>query len=127
MGYFTVREPQKRKPVRFVGSSRSDLQRFPKEVKLVVGTALTAAQLGGKYADAKPLKGFGDASVVEIVDDFDGDTFRAVYTVRFADVIYVLHAFQKKSKKGIETPKSDLDLIRRRLRLAEQDYQSAMK
>jgi phage-related protein len=113
--------------VRFVGSSRSDLQRFPKEVKLVVGTALTAAQLGGKYADAKPLKGFGDASVVEIVDDFDGDTFRAVYTVRFADVVYVLHAFQKKSKKGIETPKSDLDLIRRRLRLAEQDYQSAMK
>ena len=122
-----MREPQQRKPVRFVGSSRSDLQRFPKEVKLVVGTALTAAQLGGKYADAKPLKGFGDASVVEIVDDFDGDTFRAVYTVRFADVVYVLHAFQKKSKKGIETPKSDLDLIRRRLRLAEQDYQSAMK
>ena len=120
-------EPQQRKPVRFVGSSRSDLQRFPKEVKLVVGTALTAAQLGGKYTDARPLKGFGDASVVEIVDDFDGDTFRAVYTVRFADVVYVLHAFQKKSKKGIETPKSDLDLIRRRLRLAEQDYQSTMK
>jgi phage-related protein len=122
-----VREPQKRKLVRFVGSSRSDLQRFPKEVKLVVGTALTAAQLGGKYKDAKPMKGFGGASVVEIVDDFDGETFRAVYTVRFAEVVYVLHAFQKKSKKGIETPKSDLDLIRRRLKLAEQDYKSTKK
>jgi phage-related protein len=122
-----VSEPQKRKPVRFVGSSQSDLQRFPKKVKLMVGTALTAAQLGGKHKDAKPLKGFGGASVVEIVDDFDGDTFRAVYTVRFANVVYVLHAFQKKSKKGIETPKSDLDLIRRRLGLAEHDYESTKK
>jgi len=65
--------------------------------------------------------------VVEIVDDFDGDTFRAVYTVRFADVVYVLHAFQKKSKKGIETPKSDIDLVKQRLKLAEQDYKSAKK
>ena len=120
-------ESLNRKPVRFVGGSQSDLQRFPKKVKLLVGTALTAAQLGGKHKDAKSLRGFGGASVVEIVDDFDGDTFRAVYTVRFADVVYVLHAFQKKSKKGIETPKSDLNLIRRRLRLAEQDYQSTKK
>ena len=65
--------------------------------------------------------------MVEIVDDFDGDTFRAVYTVRFADVVYVLHAFQKKSKKGIETPKSDIDLVKQRLKLAEQDYKSAKK
>jgi phage-related protein len=120
-------EPPKRKPVRFVGGSQSDLQRFPKKVTLVVGTALTAAQLGGKHKDAKPMKGFGSASVVEIVDDFDGDTFRTVYTVRFADVVYVLHAFQKKSKKGIETPKSDLDLIKQRLKVAEQDYKSGKK
>jgi len=120
-------EPPKRKPVRFVGGSQSDLQRFPKKVTLVVGTALTAAQLGGKHKDAKPMKGFGGASVVEIDDDFDGDTLRTVYTVRFADVVYVLHAFQKKSKKGIETPKSDLDLIKQRLKVAEQDYKSGKK
>ena len=119
-----MREPQKRKPVRFVGSSRSDLQRFPKEVKLVVGTALTAAQLGGKYADAKPLKGFGDASVVEIVDDFDRDTFRAVYTVRYEEAVYVLHVFQKKSKKGIETPRHDVELIRRRLDIARRWHEA---
>jgi len=127
MGYFRMGEPPKRKPVRFVGGSQSDLQRFPKKVTLVVGTALTAAQLGGKHKDAKPMKGFGGASVVEIVDDFDGDTLRTVYTVRFADVVYVLHAFQKKSKKGIETPKSDLDLIKQRLKVAEQDYKSGKK
>jgi len=120
-------EPQKRKPVRFVGSSQSDLQRFPKEVRLIVGTALNAAQLGGKHKDARPMKGFGGASVVEIVDDFDGCTFRAVYTVRFAEVVYVLHAFQKKSKRGIETPKSDIDLIKQRLKVAEQDYMSGKK
>ncbi len=73
------------------------------------------------------MKGFGGASVVEIVDDFDGDTFRTVYTVRFSNVIYVLHAFQKKSKKGIETPKSDIDLVKQRLKLAEQDYKSDNK
>ncbi len=120
-------EPQKRKPVRFVSSSQSDLQRFPKEVRLIVGTALNAAQLGGKHKDARPMKGFGGASVVEIVDDFDGCTFRAVYTVRFAEVVYVLHAFQKKSKRGIETPKSDIDLIKQRLKVAEQDYMSGKK
>ena len=76
------------------------------------------------HKDAKPMKGFGGANVVEIVDDFDGDSFRAVYTVRFADVVYVLHAFQKKSKKGIETPKRDIDLIKQRLKLAERDYKS---
>jgi phage-related protein len=90
----------------------------------MVGTALNAAQLGGKHKDARPLKGFGGASVVEIVADFDGGTFRAVYTVRFANVVYVLHAFQKKSKKGIETPKSDIDLIKQRLKVAEQEYKS---
>jgi phage-related protein len=73
------------------------------------------------------MKGFGGASVLEIVDDFDGDTYRAIYTVRFADVVYVLHTFEKKSKKGIETPKSDLDLIRLRLKQAEADYKSQRK
>jgi phage-related protein len=90
----------------------------------MVGTALNAAQLGGKHKDARPMKGFGGASVVEIVADFDGGTFRAVYTVRFADAVYVLHAFQKKSKKGIQTPKSDIDLIKQRLKVAEQEYKS---
>jgi phage-related protein len=122
-----VSEPQRRKPVRFAGSSQSDLQRFPKRVRLVVGTALNAAQLGGKHKDAKPMKGFGDASVLEIVDDFDGGTFRAVYTVRFADVVYVLHAFKKKSKKGIETSKTDIDLIKHRLKLAARDYKSGKR
>ena len=89
-----------------------------------MGYALYQAQLGLKAAWARPLTGFGGASVLEIVDDFQTDTYRAVYTVRFADVVYVLHAFQKKSKKGIATPKADLDLIKRRLRSAEKDYKS---
>ena len=121
-------ELPKRKPVKFVGSSQSDLTRFPKEVKLVVGTALTAAQLGGKHKDAKVMTGLGGgAGVVEIIDDFDGNTFRAVYTVRFAGTVYVLHAFQKKSMRGIETPESDIDLIKLRLKSAEQDYKSGRK
>ena len=92
-----------------------------------MGVALNHAQLGGKHPAAKPLKGFGNAGVVEIVDDFDGNTYRAVYTVRFKDVVYVLHAFQKKSKKGIATPKSDIDLIKVRLKFAQQDYAMAKK
>ena len=87
-----------------------------------MGYALYQAQLGLKFASAKPLSGFGGASVLEIVDDFRTDTFRAVYTVRFPEMVYVLHAFQKKSKKGIATPKADLDLIRKRLKLAQKDY-----
>jgi phage-related protein len=104
----------RRKPLDFIGSSREDLRRFPKEVRIVIGTALNTAQLGGKHPSAKPLKGFGGAGVLEIVDDFDGETYRAVYTVKFADIVYVLHAFQKKSRKGIETPKAEIDLVRRR-------------
>jgi phage-related protein len=87
----------------------------------VVGWGRTyVAQQGGKHQDAKPLKGFGSAGVVEIVKDYQGDTFRAVYTVRFAGVVYVLHVFQKKSKKGSKTPKTDVELIKKRLREAEQ-------
>jgi phage-related protein len=85
-----------------------------------MGYALYVAQVGGKHHSAKPLKGFGGAGVLEIVSDKDGDTFRSVYTVRFANAVYVLHAFQKKSKRGAATPKSEMELIRRRLRAAEQ-------
>lgn len=83
--------------------------------------ALLLAQQGKKHPNAKPLKGFGDASVVEIVEDFDRDTYRAVYTIRFEDAVYVLHCFHKKSKKGVATPKSDLDLIKLRLQFVEQE------
>jgi phage-related protein len=87
-----------------------------------VGGALWDAQIGLKAPYAKPLKGFGGAAVLEIVDDFDGDTYRAVYTVRFAHVVYVLHAFQKKSRRGTATPKAELDLIAQRLKKAKEDY-----
>src|SRR5271154_2427715 len=102
------------KPVRWVGSSKEDLSGFPEDVRRRVGGALWEAQIGRKAPYAKPLRGFGGAWVLEIVDDFDGGTFRAVYTVRFAEAVYVLHAFQKKSRRGIATPKAELDLIDRR-------------
>jgi phage-related protein len=110
------------KPCLFVGSSRRDLSLFPEEVRTSIGHALYEAQLGGEPVAAKALKGFGGRTVIEIVEDHDGDTYRAVYTVRFAAAVYVLHAFQKKSKRGIATPLRDIELIRTRLRLAEQDH-----
>ncbi len=110
------------KPLRWIASAKDDLSAMPIEVRRDVGFALFAAQQGEKHDDAKVLKGFGDAGVLEIIARHDGDTFRAVYTVRFGDVVYVLHVFQKKSKRGIATPKKDLDLIRKRLKRAEQDY-----
>ena len=88
-----------------------------------MGFATYQAQTGLRHRDAKPLKGFG-AGILEVVSRFDGDTFRAVYTVRFEAAVYVLHAFQKKAKRGAETPKHELDLVRRRLRVAEQHYQN---
>ena len=94
------------KPVRWVGSSKDDLSAFPQEVRRRVGGALWDAQLGLKAPFAKPLRGFGGGGVLEVVDDYDGNTYRAVYTVRFAGAVYVLHAFQKKSKRGIATPKA---------------------
>ena len=112
------------KPVRWMGTSKVDLTAFPDDVKRRVGRALWDAQIGLKAPFARPLKGFGGAGVLEVVDDFDGDTFRAVYTVRFAGVVYVLHAFQKKSTRGISTPKSALALISRRLTQAQEDYES---
>ena len=115
------------KPVRWVGSSKQDVSEFPADVRQRVGGALWEAQIGRKALYAKPLKGFGDAGVLEIVDDFDGDTFRAVYTVRFAQAVYVLHAFQKKSKRGVATPKAELDLIEQRLKRAREDYEQWTK
>src|SRR3990172_6658932 len=108
------------KPVRWVGSSRDDLRRFPEAVRNRVGGALWEAQLGRKAPYAKPLRGFGGAGVLEVVDDFDGDTYRAVYTVRFAGVVYVLHAFQKKSTHGIATPKHEMDVVHERLKRARE-------
>jgi phage-related protein len=107
------------RPVRWVGSSRRDLKTFPKTIQREVGQALYAAQLGEEYPSVKPLKGFGGRSVLEIVATDIGATYRAVYTVRLADAIYVLHAFQKKSKKGIATPRMEIDLVRQRLAAAE--------
>jgi len=99
----------------WIGSSRRDLSAFPRKVKREMGIALYAAQLGDTDPAAKPLKGFGGASVVEVVSDFQRDTWRTVYTVRYAEAVYVLHAFQKKSRHGIATPQRELDLIKRRL------------
>jgi phage-related protein len=107
------------KPMIWIGSSREDLREFPEPVRNHMGYALYLAQLGGKHDDAKVLRGFGGAGVVEVVSDFRADTFRAVYTVRYAGTVYVLHVFQKKSKTGRETPRRDLELIRQRLREAE--------
>ena len=87
-----------------------------------MGYALYRAQIGLKHGNAKPLKGFGGAGVLEIVTDHVGDTFRAVYTVKFAEAVYVLHAFQKKSKRGNKTPTEDMELVQRRLKAAEADY-----
>jgi phage-related protein len=116
-------DPDTAKPIRWVGSSREDVSAFPTEVRRHIGGALWEAQIGSNATYAKPLKGFGGAAVLEVVDDFDGDTYRAVYTVRFVQVVYVLHAFQKKAKRGIATPKAELDVIEQRLRRATEDYQ----
>jgi phage-related protein len=115
------------KPVVWIGSSKTDSLHFPEEVKDLVGFALYVAQRGAKHPDAKPLAGFGSAGVLEVIADHRGDTFRTVYTVRLAGCIYVLHAFQKKSKSGIATPKSAIDLIKARLKRAEQEQAQSLK
>jgi phage-related protein len=115
--------PNAKKPVEWVGTSKEDLSAMPTEVKSTFGQALFDAQTGSKHPDAKPLRGFGGAGVLEIVEDFDGNAYRAVYTVKFEDAIYVLHAFQKKSKSGRATPKRDLNLIESRLYLAQEHYE----
>ena len=112
--------PPPLKPLHWLGSSRRDLQALPEEVVDVFGYALYLAQIGKKHDQAKPLKGFGSAGVLEVVEDWEGNTYRAVYTVRFAARVFVLHIFQKKSKRGGATAKVDMDLIRERLKVAEQ-------
>jgi phage-related protein len=111
------------KPLDWVGSAKEDFLAFPAPVQRQIGNALGLAQFGGKHPKAKPWKGEGPG-VFEMVDDFDGDTFRAVYTVRFRLVVYVLHAFQKKSPRSKQTARTDVALIARRLRLAQQDYEA---
>jgi phage-related protein len=116
-------EAPDRKPLIWMGRSRKDIGEFPDQVKGSLGHGLDLAQSGEKYENAKPLKGFKGAGVLELVEDFSGDTYRAVYTVKFAQLVYVLHVFQKKSKSGIATPKTDIDLIESRLKLAQEHYQ----
>ncbi len=117
----------KPKELVWVGSSRKEMREFPPAVRRTFGIALFAAQLGEMPPEAKPLKGFGGASVLELIEDYDRGTYRAVYTVRFATEVYVLHAFQKKSKRGIATPKQEIDLIRERLKIAERLHDGRAK
>ncbi len=118
--------PSREKPLHWVASSKKDYLSFPSEVQDDMGFALGLAQLGARHPNAKPWKGEGPG-VVEIVEDHRGDTYRAIYSVRFADVVYVLHAFQKKSKQGIKTPQTDVKLIAERLKRAQADYESRGK
>ena len=115
-------DPTALKPVHWVGSSRRDLKIFPRDVQRNIGQALYAAQRGEEYPSVKALKGFGGRSVLEIVAGTATGTYRTVYTVTFQEAIYVLHAFQKKSKKGIATPQTEIELVHKRLLDAEQDY-----
>ena len=111
----------------WIASSRRDLRALPKEVRRSFGVALYAAQIGGTPSIAKPLRGFGGAGVLELIEDDVGGTYRAVYTVRYASAIYVLHVFQKKSKRGRETPQREIDLIKERLKRAEEIHALKMK
>lgn len=111
--------PEPFKPLYWVGSSKRDLLELPEPVVDTFGFALFLAQSGRKHDQAKPLKGFGSAGVLEVVEGWDGNTYRAVYTVRFEAAVYVLHVFQKKSKRGVATAKAALDLIRERLKAVE--------
>jgi phage-related protein len=107
------------KPLEWIGSSYRDLMALPPDVRRFFGFALSLAQSGDQHDAAKVLKGFGGAGVLEVVEDDSGGTYRAVYTVKFAEAVFVLHCFQKKSKRGIETPREDINIIRARLKLAE--------
>ena len=115
------------KPVEWIASSLDDLKDFPEDVQQAVGYALYRAQCGEKHSSVKPLKGFKGASVLEVIQDFDGDTYRAVYTVKFEEVVYVLYVFQKKSKHGIATPKQDIELIETRLKRAKEHHEQYCK
>jgi phage-related protein len=113
------------RPAFWIGSSLDDLKDFPDDVQHVMGYALELAQADGKHPDAKPLAGdpaFRGAGVLEVIDNYQGDTYRAVYTVRYSDAVYALHCFQKKSTRGIATPQRDIELIKRRLKSAEEHW-----
>ncbi len=110
---------QKEKPLAWLGSSKKDLMALPVGVRMFFGHALDFAQRGERHDSAKVLKGFGGTGVLEIVEDDQGNTYRAAYTVKFKEAVFVLHVFQKKSKSGISTPKPDMDIIRERLKVAE--------
>lgn len=111
--------PLKDKPLAWIGSSKKDLMALPVHVRKFFGHALDFAQRGDKHDAAKVLKGFGGAGVLEVLDDDQDGTYRAVYTVKFVEAVFVLHCFSKKSKRGIETPKEDVEVIRMRLKVAE--------
>jgi phage-related protein len=111
------------KPLFWVASSLNDLLAFPEKVQKKIGAALSLAQFGGKHPSAKPWKGAGSV-VYEIVEDYRSDAYRAIYTVKFADAVYVLHAFQKKSPSGIRTPRRDVELVAQRLKQAQEEYEA---
>jgi phage-related protein len=111
------------KPLAWIGTAKRDLMEFPEPVVGEIGNALGVAQFGGKHPSAKPWKR-REPGMFEIVEDFDGDTYRAVYTVQFREIVYVLYAFQKKSPKGIKTARGDIALVERRLRIAREDYEA---
>jgi phage-related protein len=111
------------RPLDWVGSSKRDFLAFPDAVKDAMGNALGLAQFGGKHPQSKPWRGQGPG-VFEAIENHDGNTYRAVYTVRFREIVYVLHAFQKKSPRGIKTARTDIELVAQRLKVAQQDYET---
>ena len=113
------------KPLEWLADTQEELKGFPRQVQREIGLALMAAQLGDKAPTAKPLKGYRGGGVLEIVENHDSGTYRAVYTLKYRGVVYLLHVFKKKSKRGIATPKKELDLIRRRLKTADEHHRSA--
>ena len=119
----TIQSPRARNPYSGKGRAERTSKKIPKAVRQTVGLALFDAQTGGKHPNAKPLQGFGGAGVLEVVEDDDGNTYRAVYTVKFADVVYVLHAFQKSSKRGSKTPAKEIDKVAARLKEAQKHYE----
>ncbi len=114
-----IHVPINERPLEWIGSSQKDLMALPADVRRLFGFALSLAQAGDRHDAAKVLKGFGGAGVLEVVEDDVGGTYRAVYTVKFSEAVFVLHCFQKKSKRGIATPKEDMNLIHARLKIAE--------
>jgi len=114
------------KPIIWIRSSKEDLKRFPELAQRHIGFNLKAAQMGEKHPDSKSMRGFGGGSVLEVVEDYDRGTYRAVYTVRFAEAIYVLHCFQKKSRHGVATARRDINLIEQRLLRAEELHRKSV-